>query len=135
MLNENINKYGYHIFPNRSSKSDINQITSELSHMQMRRTPLSEQDQSVWWNEISIPSSSNVAHSLLDDKCRAEIETEYSKIKKTAFWANRYKVGEYIPKHSDDTGDLQLLMALIIPPRDNGGIYLFININTLKLSS
>ncbi|MEE9361160.1 MAG: hypothetical protein V3U92_01015 [Cellulophaga sp.] len=89
--------------------------------MKKRRTPLSDQDQSVWWDEIKVLASSKIAGIILDDGCRMQIESEYAQIQKTVYWANSYKVGEFIPKHRDSEGDLQLIMPLILPEKDNGG--------------
>ena len=36
-------------------------------------------------------------------------------------WGNAYRLGEYIPKHRDNLGTVQLLLCLGQPPSDSGG--------------
>lgn len=124
IINLNIHKYGYHIFPRLPIEHEIEEIILGLREMNVRRTPLNEQERSIWWNEIEVPPSSGVAKTILNDIHREKIESEYAHIRRSVFWANHYRVGEYIPKHRDSEGDLQLIMPILLPMKENGGDFL-----------
>ncbi len=37
-------------------------------------------------------------------------------------WVNRYRVGEYIPRHTDASGTAQVVLCLQAPDESNGGV-------------
>ncbi|MGC2237397.1 MAG: hypothetical protein WA584_14635 [Pyrinomonadaceae bacterium] len=120
-IKDNLTKRGYHIFPNICAPSQIDGLMNALNRMNTRRTPLNEKNHSVWWEEINIPPSSPLTAIILDESLKNQIESEFSLIRDTVFWANRYNLGEYIPKHRDTQGDLQIILPVLLPPSNCGG--------------
>jgi hypothetical protein len=132
MIKKNLQQNGYYIFPNSYTLLQIENVLNELNQMDTRRTPLNEKNQSVWWDEISIPNSSYAASLILDNDIKLQIESEFSKIRDAVFWANRYKSGEYIPKHRDTQGDLQIILPVFLPPQNCGGNLLIHHSNNTR---
>jgi hypothetical protein len=124
MISDNLTKQGYHIFPDIYTLSQVTYILNDLNQMNARRTLLDENNQSVWWDEIHIPQSTHLATMILDNSVKRPIEAEFPLIQEAVFWANRYSVGEYIPKHCDTNGDLQIVMPVSLPPKNCGGAML-----------
>lgn len=133
MIKDNLIKSGYHIFPEVCTPSQVAYVVDELNRMNARRTPLSESNQSVWWDEINIPQSTRLAAMILDEDLKHQIEAEFSVIQKAVFWANRYQLGEYIPKHCDTDGDLQIILQVSLPPKSCGGDLLIHHRNGVNL--
>jgi len=132
MIKKNLLKNGYHIFPDAYDSRQIAYVVNELNRLQVRRTPLNEKNQSVWWDEINIPQSTHLAEIILDNSIRDQIEAEFCLIQEAVFWANRYRAGEYIPKHCDTQGDLQIILSVMIPPPNCGGNLLIYHQNTVN---
>jgi hypothetical protein len=135
MIKDNLKKSGYYTSPDVYTLSQITYLTNELNRMSVRRTPLNENNKSVWWDEINIPQSGDVAMMILDKSLRQQIEAEFSVIQDAIFWANRYRLGEYIPKHCDTDGDLQIILPLLLPPKTCGGDLLLHHQNDVNIVS
>lgn len=121
MIRGNLAKLGYHIFPGVYSPSQVAYVLDELNRMDTRRTLLDENHQYVRWDEIYISQATRLAAMIFDNSLKLQIEAEFPLIQEVVFWANRYKAGEYIPKHCDTNGDLQIIMPVSLPPKNCGG--------------
>jgi hypothetical protein len=122
VIRELIDRDGYYMPPGSAPTTQVGALLEEISSKPARRTPLNKEDISVWWDEIDLHPSSSVVGLVLDPALRKQIEKEYGRIRQTFVWANRYIVGEHIPKHCDAAGDLQLVFAVETPAAENGGV-------------
>lgn len=114
-------RQGYYDFGIDDSVETMSSILQELELLSWKRTPLSEEDQSQFWSEASINGSSRLASWILPRKIRQSIEAEWGAINEILFWANHYSEGEYIPRHRDSEGHLQILAGVLPTQETSGG--------------
>lgn len=77
------------------------------------------------WEEIAISIENPIYQRLTElrfvDVIRSICGIEHSCLQNMCAWANHYRIGESISPHRDVGGTTQLLVALEIPPQENGG--------------
>jgi hypothetical protein len=109
------------MFPAVCGSQEINDALTELSKMKCRGTLLDDDHPRETWREAAVPPSSSLAQFAFDATTIQQIQAEFGAIRSTLFWANLYRVGEYIPRHKDTDGDLQLILPIVLPPIGCGG--------------
>lgn len=112
---------GFHMFPERVTPHQLERVMLEIASRPHRRTPLSRRNRTVWWDEIEVPGDPETAGLLLSGGIRTGLAAEFPPIQDAVFWANRYGPGEYIPRHKDRAGDLQLLLVVKVPADEEAG--------------
>ena len=84
-----------------------------------------QSDQPSEWDELTVEPGSELHSVLLHDPARAKVlealaAGEFGNVK---CWANRYRAGEWIARHRDASGTVQLLVCLRAPADETcGGI-------------
>ena len=135
MIKDNIKQLldsqGYYIFPHKRCKKRLELLKNICHGLPVRRTPLSENNTSQYWDEIAVSNNSPATSIILDESERSIIESSFRKLKRESYWCNVFRLGEYIPKHFDNDGDIQLILSVVSPCEDNGGILrVYVNNNT-----
>ncbi len=133
-LSGQLQTQGYHVFEDRAALEEMARLADTLRTFTWRRTPLNADDRSQYWSEGAIPAGHAVEDLILPRDIRAAIEDAFQPISRVCFWANHYAPGEFIPKHCDTEGDLQMLLCVIAPPQGQGGTFMLHSDKTHELS-
>lgn len=118
---QNLQDNGYHILADTLSEKIISKIIDDLKKQTVRRTPLNERNQSQWWDEISCSADSLAARLMFGERVSELISANWGEISYCTYWANLYQTGEFIPRHRDSEGHIQIITGLIASPESDGG--------------
>lgn len=116
---------GYFIFPQRLISKQVAGIRARLEEINWHRTPLSEQDTSQYWSEADLQGEKLIQSEILSTNVEHVVSKLKERPKSQAFWANRYGAGEFIPRHTDNDGGLQMLTGITLTPKCRGGETIF----------
>jgi hypothetical protein len=81
-------------------------------------------DEEVSWEERTIAPAHSLHRYFRSEPVCAILNSclgRWVAIKCVTCWTSTYKTGEYINKHCDGAGDIQLIIALKAPAPENGG--------------
>jgi len=131
IISDELRLNGYYCCPEICESEQILKAFNSLQQMRWRRTPLNENDQSILWDEAAIDSASELCGLVLKSSLRRQLEKEFSEIRDTVCWANRYRLGEFIPEHVDSEGDIQVILPIHLPPSQCGGGFTIFHNNRL----
>jgi hypothetical protein len=113
----------------------------ELMH---RELPLHEvcvgEDHDINWLEHYFVEPAAALNGLAVDKNFISLICEISGLpsideRKTQVWINRYRPGDYVPPHTDTSGDTQFLLCLQELPVSRLGGDLYIKKKTIRLKA
>lgn len=103
----------------------VNHLLVDTESLEVRRVRCG--DDAVSWDErTALPGS--MAHRFfaegeMRDLVHSHAGARRRRIKDLTVWRSTYRSGEYIARHTDRSGDLQLLIALAVPPVACGGAF------------
>jgi predicted 2-oxoglutarate/Fe(II)-dependent dioxygenase YbiX len=108
-------------------------ITTEQAHrFEFETRPLAARrvvcgDSSVSWAEQTVPTNSRLSNYARSSHILQLIGSALNRkdlidLAKTTCWVSRYRKGEYIGPHRDCAGAIQLLVCLMGPNAESGGI-------------
>jgi hypothetical protein len=81
-------------------------------------------DEEVSWEERKIVPAHSLHRYFLSEPICGILSSCLGRcvaIERVTCWTSTYKTGEYISKHRDNAGDIQLIVALKAPAPENGG--------------
>jgi hypothetical protein len=93
-----------------------------LTNANSRRVNVNESKAN--WTEYEIKKDTPLYDALTSEKVLYFVRhiTNKNFIRHIGTWGNSYEVGEYIPEHKDDGGSVQMLLVLVSPPPNCGGV-------------
>ena len=80
----------------------------------------------VSWAEQSAPPGSRAFQFFASSRLKTFVLSQFprgSRAKDPIVWRSTYRTGEYIDRHTDGSGDIQLLVSIAAPPVDCGGVF------------
>jgi hypothetical protein len=120
-VRSDLKKNGYHIFNRSCSASALREMRAAVASFPSRRAVVSANNNAVSWDEIDLSTCAIVTKAIIDPETHRKIEAEFGAITQISCWANRYQATEYIPKHTDSRGSLQIIVPIQLPPTSCGG--------------
>lgn len=93
-------------------------------------TRVSVGDNPATWDEHTLASDCEIVTMFSDvrvTKIISNVTGLSSSISDLICWIARYKNGEYIDRHTDSAGTIQLLVCLAAPPSGNGGALILVS--------
>ena len=109
-------------FRRQVTKTDVERFYQEMKNLPAKRVNCGADE--ITWGEQSIPDCSAL-HQFLGSEPIVEILRacmgQNIAVRDTTCWTSIYKVGEYINRHADGGGDIQLILSLRAPAVENGG--------------
>lgn len=112
---------GYFIHRHRLHDDLVLLVKKRLSQLSWRRTPLSDHDQSQSWHEANLEAEQPIRDAICSTGVRDLVIGLRGTPWYEAFWANSYASGEFIPRHTDNEGSLQLITAITVSRGGRGG--------------
>lgn len=103
------------------------QFATDAGHWQSRRVVCGS---SVEWTEHYVPECSNL-YKLFCSRALVTTLHHLSGVPSSLYslmllcWVSHYRLGEYITAHRDQSGDIQVVLGLVCPPKHNGGCLSF----------
>lgn len=126
-INKNkLDKNGYYLLPQFLSKEDATNYEIETRSLPIRWVHTAGLT-TIRYQSQHIPLDSNLGRlflcdSILDLICTAMGFPSVQQPEQLLFWIHRYELHQYITEHKDRAGDIQLLISLKQPPKENGGV-------------
>jgi hypothetical protein len=108
-----------------AGSEDVRRIISE-SPLWAKRSVYVRPEDGVTWLSQDVPKDSFLSGFFHSDRILHIVRTVSGitlPLVRTESWTNLYRTGEYISRHRDAAGSIQLLLALISPEIDCGGAF------------
>lgn len=120
-----LDAHGFFQLPRNLRADQVDGIKDRLAELPWRRTPLSDANKSQYWSEADLSEETDIKNAILSTSVNFLVTELKAPPKYMAFWANHYGCGEFIPKHTDNDGGLQLLTGILLSPGCTGGKNVF----------
>ena len=120
-----LDSHGFFELPRRVHPDQVTFIKTRLNAIHWRRTPLSETNKSQYWLEANLQSERKIQKAILSASASDVVAHLEASPTHMGFWANCYGEGEFIPRHTDNDGGLQMLTGIELTPDCSGGEVIF----------